>query len=110
MDAGLYESLITRRLDELLAEDALLHADIAAVDPSEQPYVLGRHLGEVVTRRLKREKSSEGRVELINRLVDLLDDAGRLDGVSDVVPAERGADPSGLCPDRSGRSDRLSPR
>ncbi len=74
MDAGLYESLVTKRLDELLAEDALLNADIAGVDPAEQPYVLGRHLGEVVTRRLKRERSPEARVELINRLITLLED------------------------------------
>src|SRR4051794_4436272 len=36
--------------------------------------------------------------------------AGRLDGVGDLVPAERGTGPAGLRADRSGRPDRVSPR
>lgn len=76
MDKGLYEALITKRLEALLAAEAGFEAKTAVVDLAEQPHVLGRHLGEVVTRRLSREKRPEARIELINRLIELLDGEG----------------------------------
>jgi hypothetical protein len=53
---GLYETLRTLRLDTVLAQLVGLTPHCEPVDPADVPHVLGRHVAEVVTRVLGRER------------------------------------------------------
>lgn len=72
MDEGLYESLVTQRLSEELS-GLLANVDIGNVDQAEQPLVLSRHVAAAAVRRLAREKDPAKRVDLVNRILQVLD-------------------------------------
>jgi HKD family nuclease len=69
---GLYESLITRALEERLA--GLLNFDIhrALIDEADEPEVLARHIRDVTLRALRQERDPGRRLALVNRLVETL--------------------------------------
>lgn len=85
LSEGLYESLVTRRLRDRLAAQPLLVPEIAAIDPADQPAVLARHVHDAVQRVLAGERSTERRVELVNRI---LDDLGAIEDGSDEDPQQ----------------------
>lgn len=66
---GLYESLVTTRLRARLDAQQLLVPEIAAIDPVDQPGVLARHVHDAVQRALAGERSTERRVEVVNRIL-----------------------------------------
>lgn len=69
---GLYESLLTRTLEGELAGLTTLDVQQGAIDLSDQPDVLARHVRDVVWRALNDEKQPHRRLELVNRLVTSL--------------------------------------
>lgn len=75
MDVGLYESLLTERLNTALARNPELHSEQSTVDDAEQALVLARHLTPLVERQLRAARSAEERVQLVGRILAALGDA-----------------------------------
>ncbi|WP_246136347.1 DUF3427 domain-containing protein [Leekyejoonella antrihumi] len=75
MEPGLYESLVTAELSAQLAGIADLHPSMDGVDPADQAHVLADHVQQVAESALARTRSSAERVQLVNRIVDLLADS-----------------------------------
>ncbi|MDO9397472.1 MAG: DEAD/DEAH box helicase family protein, partial [Herbiconiux sp.] len=73
---GLYEHLMTTRLLSSLGATDELASEIGKVDPADQPHVLARHVYELTRRTLEGRADPEGRIQLLNSLVALLDDPG----------------------------------
>lgn len=78
MERGLYEALMTAGLDDRLARQDALRAEIAAVDVAEQPQVLSRHLQSVIQRALSATKDATARVQLVNELINQLSAAAEV--------------------------------
>ena len=95
---GLYESLITRALEERLAGLSNLDVQRGVIDEADEPDVLARHVRDVTLRALRQEKDAERRLALVNRLVgelgasdDSLSAAGQLLAVAmPAIPGHRG--------------------
>lgn len=71
---GVYESLLTTRLKQLLADrphDTRLLYD---VDEGDEPHVLARHVRTAVERALSSEKDPATRRDLVNRILKQLGD------------------------------------
>ena len=73
--AGLYESLLTSKLGRQLGANADLDPVLRAVDLAEQPEVLARHVREAAFRTLSAQRDPAKRVELVNALLGVLDQA-----------------------------------
>ena len=71
--AGVYERLRTHRLDHELARVSELTPRWAGVEEATQPHVLARHVAAVVRHTLA-DRSPEQRVELVNRLLAVVED------------------------------------
>ncbi|TQM55099.1 superfamily II DNA or RNA helicase [Humibacillus xanthopallidus] len=69
---GLYESLITRALEKRLEGLPAPGIHRGLVDEADEPEVLARHVRDVTLRALRAERSAEGRLALVNRLVENL--------------------------------------
>nr|WP_313776924.1 DUF3427 domain-containing protein [Mycobacterium sp.] len=74
MDAGLYESLLTERLNSALAQSSELHAELSTVDDAEQALVLARHLSPLIERRLRAARNAEERAQLTRSILAALGD------------------------------------
>src|SRR6478609_1960279 len=72
---GLYESLLTSKLGRQLAANADLDPVLRAVDLAEQPEVLARHIREAAFRTLSQQRDPVKRVEIVNSLLSLLNQA-----------------------------------
>ncbi len=72
---GLYESLVTKRLQAMLDEVTAsgLIAKTELVDAAEQPEVLARHIRDAVVRTLSAEPSADRRFDIVNALLRQLD-------------------------------------
>jgi len=66
---GLYESLITRALEDRLADLPGKDVHRAMVDDADAPEVLARHIRDVALRALREERNPDRRLALVNRLV-----------------------------------------
>lgn len=66
---GLYESLLTTRLQALLDRQSGKARILQDVDEGDQPHVLARHVSTAVHRALTAEKDSARRLALVNRLL-----------------------------------------
>ena len=75
LQQGLYESLLTERLSRRLFSAGALDHDVRMVDPVEQPDVLARHVRDAAFRALSAQRDPERRVELVNQLLGILDQA-----------------------------------
>ena len=69
---------MTAGLDDRLALQDSLRADLSEVDLADQPHVLARHLGTVIQRVLTSTRDPSARVKLVNELIDHLSDAAEL--------------------------------
>jgi superfamily II DNA or RNA helicase len=74
VDAGLYESLLTERLNSALAQSSELHAELSTVDDAEQALVLARHLSPLIERRLRAARNAEERSQLTRSILAALGD------------------------------------
>ena len=75
LQQGLYESLLTERLERRLSAAAALDHDVRLVDPVEQPEVFARHVRDAAFRTFTSQRDPARRVELVNRLLGVLDQA-----------------------------------
>ena len=71
MREGLFETVVTQGMERELALSDL-QSEIASVDPADQPHVIGRHLNAALARRLSAEKDPDRRLELVNRVLELV--------------------------------------
>lgn len=71
MLGGLYESLLTKRLQALIDEatETGLTSSTGLVDTVEQPAVLARHVRNAAVRALTAESSADRRTDLVNALL-----------------------------------------
>lgn len=69
---GLYETLITRALEQRIAGLPEPEVYRAVVDEADEPEVLARHVRDVTLRALRGERSPERRLALVNQLVESL--------------------------------------
>ena len=77
---GLHERLVTTGMQAALDAEAQLRVEIAKVDPADQPHVLARHIYELTRRALEGRTDPDGRLQLLNDLVVLLEvPAARVD-------------------------------
>ncbi|MDA2891928.1 DUF3427 domain-containing protein [Mycolicibacterium sp. BiH015] len=74
MDVGLYESVLTERLNSALALIEGRRAEVRAVDESEQALVLTRHLSTLIERQLRAAHGAEERAHLIRKILEVLGD------------------------------------
>jgi hypothetical protein len=74
VDVGVYESLLTKQLFELLQQRDDLRAEYGAVDDAEQSLTIARHLAPIIERSLRAAGSAEDRVGLVRRILDVLPD------------------------------------
>ncbi len=72
MDEGLYESLLTDRLNEALAQRPHLHPDTRAVDDAEQPLAIARHLTPIIERSLRTAGGAHARADLVRKILSVL--------------------------------------
>lgn len=109
MRRGLYEELVSRRLERLLEESPDLEAELAPIDPEEQPHVLARHVAVALTRRLRQERDPEKRLAFTNALLDLLDaDETVLDGPRQLLSLAEPSAPGIVALDRTRPATPLS--
>lgn len=75
MDTGVYESLLTERLNTQLEHRDDLRAEFGAVDDAEQALAITRHLAPIIERSLRTAGSGERRIELAQRILAVLPEA-----------------------------------
>ncbi|MEX7468579.1 DUF3427 domain-containing protein [Mycobacterium adipatum] len=78
MDTGLYESLLTERLNSALAKNSDLRIDLTNVDDAEQALFLARHLSLLIERQLQSARGAEERALLTGRILAALGDTDAL--------------------------------
>lgn len=69
---GLYESLLTTKLQAMLDEVTGLTSATESVDNAEQPEVLARHVRDAVLRALSAETNTDRRLEMVNAVLQRL--------------------------------------
>lgn len=82
MDVGLYESLLTQRLNTALAQRPDLQPEFSTVDDAEQALTIARHLAPLIERQLKAAGTAEARADLLRNILDVLGDS---DGQQEVL-------------------------
>ena len=97
LSEGLYEAVVTARLDRMLVVRRGLRPEFANVGAVEAPGVLARHLSSLVHRAVLTETDDSSRVALVNELIALLDlpDDSVLEALRELVLLRR----NGLTPD-----------
>lgn len=75
MELGIYESLLSSNLHEQLSLATDLRPAYGTVDPAEQALAITRHLAPLLERALRATGSTEERVTLTRRILELLPDA-----------------------------------
>lgn len=78
MDVGLYESLVTERLNSALARSSELHGELSTVDEAEQALVLARHLSPLIERQLRAARGADERAQLTRKILAALGDPDML--------------------------------
>lgn len=79
VDVGVYESLLTHRLRQQLADRIDLVPHINAVDDAEHAVTLARHLTPIIERSLKSVGGAEARAQLVDKILAVLDDPEALE-------------------------------
>ncbi len=69
---GLYESLITRTLEQRLAQNSAFDVHRGEIDDADAPDILARHVRDVTLRALRQERDSGRRIALVNQLIEVL--------------------------------------
>ncbi|MFH5821149.1 DUF3427 domain-containing protein [Georgenia sp. AZ-5] len=72
MDEGIYEQLLTRKLERDLSAVPHLRAELHEVDPADEPDVLARHIASEVARVLRDTRNEAKRAALANELLNVV--------------------------------------
>ena len=81
MEPGVYESLLTARLQQLLAASVDQVPDFTDVDEAEQPQVITRHLAKLIERTLTAARTPDARIALVRDILAVLPDPDALQEV-----------------------------
>ena len=98
MEPGVYESLLTDRLNQLLNTNAHLVCDLRDVEEAEQPQMIARHLARLIERALRAAPTPEARIALVRDILSALPDP---EAMQEALYAEE--------PDRIKRLDAIKP-
>ncbi|MGE2718462.1 DUF3427 domain-containing protein [Mycolicibacterium celeriflavum] len=74
MEAGLYESLLTERLNAALTQNLEFQSDISFIDEAEQALTIARHLNPIIEHQLRIAGNAEARARLLRMILAVLDD------------------------------------
>jgi len=74
VEYGVYESLLTERLHQMLIAKAEQVAELKDVDDAEQPQVIARHLGKLIEQALRAARTPDVRIALVRDLLAALPD------------------------------------
>lgn len=74
MDVGLYESLLTERLNAAQAERPDPQPDVSTVDDAEEALTIAQHLTLLIERQLAAAGSPEARAALLRNIIGVLGD------------------------------------
>ena len=101
VEPGVYESLLTARLKQLLEASVDQVADLKDVDQAEQPQVIARHLAKLIERALASARTPEARITLARDILSVLPDPDAVqealdDGDSDRVQRLNAVMPAGI--------------
>ena len=101
---GVYESLITEELKARMGRTGGFEVRSHDVAEADEPEVLSRHIRQATLRALRAERKPERRIELVNRVLELLsaDDDRVVDGASQLL--------SVMSPSRPGHPTRSTDR
>lgn len=72
MDFGVYESLLTEKLNLALGQCADLRSEYTNVDDAEQALTIARHLSPIIERSLRAAGTADDRAELARRILGVL--------------------------------------
>lgn len=75
MDVGLYETLLTERINSALVQNSDLHSELSVVDDAEHALVIARHLSPLIERQLQAAQGADERVQLTGRILAALGDS-----------------------------------
>jgi superfamily II DNA or RNA helicase/HKD family nuclease len=70
---GLYESLVTARLLRELSLIVDREPVTSNIDDAEAPEILGRHIADLVSRRVRETRDPEARLALVRHVIETLD-------------------------------------
>ncbi len=90
---GIYEALLNEEIPDLLQRHPELRSVFGMVDPEEEPGRYVTFLAGVIERALQQEQDPGSRLELCNRLIELL--SGRENGA--IYPAADSPLPARPC-------------
>lgn len=76
---GLYDALLDRSLQEILAENPELRAVLAKIDSEEQPARYAAFVAKLVEQALRCEVDSGKRLALCNSIIEMLADKAGMD-------------------------------
>ncbi|MEI8082859.1 MAG: DEAD/DEAH box helicase family protein, partial [Actinomycetes bacterium] len=74
MEPGVYESLLTARLQQELTAHPELVSDFQDVDEAEQPLAIARHLARLIEQALRAARTPEARIAMARDILSVLPD------------------------------------
>ena len=89
VEPGVYESLLTARLKQLLDGSVDQVADLKDVDEAEQPQIVARHLAGLIERTLRTARTPEARTSLVRDILSVLPDPEALQEVLYEIEPDR---------------------
>lgn len=78
VEPGVYESLLTERLQQQLNATANIESDYQDIDEAEQPLVISRHLARLIEHALRTTRSPDARIALVRNILSALPDPDAL--------------------------------
>ena len=79
MELGVYELLLTARLQHLLDANPDQVPDLRDVDEAEQPVVIARHLASLIEHALLAARTADARTAIVRDILSILPDPGMLE-------------------------------
>lgn len=89
MEPGVYESLLTARLQQELSAHPELVSDIKDVDEAEQPLAIARHLARLIEQALRAARTPEARIAIARDVLSVLPDPEAIQEVFYEVEPDR---------------------
>ncbi|NBQ42949.1 MAG: DUF3427 domain-containing protein [Mycobacteriaceae bacterium] len=81
MEPGVYESLLTERLQQMLTAGVDQVSELTDIDEAEQPQVIARHLAALIEKTLKAARTPDARIALVRDILAVLPDTDALQEV-----------------------------
>lgn len=79
MEPGVYESLLTARLQQALNASTDQVSDLKDIDEAEQPQAIARHLARLIEQALKAARTPQTRISMVRDILSALPDPAVLE-------------------------------